>query len=267
MTLLPQYGGSGSGLTAEQEAALAAAYAVEDDDWNVLTVYADRTLVKRLGIWYELPAGAGPSTGNDPALGAPWAVFALTSAASGYPSTLAATHAYVAGRFYPLFGPNLTVALTTQAMAANRADLQLWTPDRNVTFDRLGLEITAFVAGNAKVLVYDSDAAGWANTLIYDSGSINVGANGYAFASASLPSFTAGTRYWVGHIADATGTARGISAPGHRSLGMTNSADAAIGYALRRSGLTFATPPATWTWVASDVASTANTVIVIGRAA
>jgi len=185
----------------------------------------------------------------------------------GYPQTLAATHEYIDGRFYPLVGPNTVPALTTQAMAANRADLQLWVPDQNVTFDQLGLYITTGVASaQAKVLVYDSDADGWPDALIYSSSALDCSTSStFPNATTSLPTFTAGVRYWVGHIADSTATARGISATAQRSLGMAASGDAAVGYALRRTGLTFATPPNPWTWTASDVASTANTVIVIGR--
>jgi len=184
----------------------------------------------------------------------------------GYPETLAASHDYISGRFYPLVGIHNAHALTTQALGVNRADLQLFTFDRSITFDQLGVYVTTGSAGNAKVLVYDVDADGWPDNKIYESGNLDTtSSSNFAHATTSLPTFAAGTRYWIGVIADNGATVRGVAPGGTRSLGMNSSGDASVTYAIRRSGLTFATPPDPWTFTSTDLTS-ANTPIVIGRA-
>lgn len=231
---------------------------LDDAVWSAGS-YEPNTLVRHLGIWY-LQLDTSSTTAEPPA--SPWVALG-----GGYPETLATAWPSISGRFVPLVGAaGVNPALTTQAAASGRADLQLVTPDRTWTFDQLGVQVTTGAAGNAKVLAYDVDADGWPDSLIFESTDLDTTSTGFVFDTASLPVLAAGTRYWVGLITDAAPTLRAVSTAGNRSLGMASPSDTSISYFIRRTGLTYATPPATWTFSAAEL-SGANSPIVIGRVA
>ena len=170
---------------------------------------------------------------------------------------------YIAGRYYPVVGTGLCSSnFATRAGSANIADLSPWIPRRTFTPSTLGIVPTTGGAGAAgKILVYSADADGWPDALIYDSGSLNLNVGTATHLSAAnTVTFSAGSVYWVGVQFDSTAaTLRTIVQTLVLDIGGLGTSPIAAGLStlVRRTGLTFASPPNPWGGLAS------STVVVL----
>lgn len=186
---------------------------------------------------------------------------------SGYPPF---PGVYTTNRFYALGGIDVALAPTTLAGAANRADLSPWTPRRTVTFNQLGVVVTTGVASaQVKVLVYASDANGWPSTLLFGGTALSAATtNTFVFDSAGLPTFTAGTTYWIGVLSSSTATVRAHALGAVQAIGGvgTTATTATYGSVVRRSGLTFATPPNPWGFDVTQITNNVAPPALVGRA-
>lgn len=175
---------------------------------------------------------------------------------------------YRSNRFYAL-GQDTASSFNQGNLTNNNGYLGPFRPATTVTFNQLGVQV---VTGNAStavnIVVYASDATGgWPGTLLYSSGSVaTTSSSTYSFASSSLPTFTAGTLYWVGVLASGTSpnvrlwaTSTGV----HSGLetGIQNGGE----HLIQQSGLTFASPPNPWGFAESQLVS-GNPPVMVGRA-
>lgn len=179
----------------------------------------------------------------------------------------------ISGRYYPLcvtgMGSN---NWSTRAGTANVADLAPWIPRVSFTPSTLGIVPTTGAAGAAgKILVYDADADGYPDALIYDSGSLNLNVGSATHRSAaSAITFDAGSLYWIGIQFDATAatcrTVPNASCLDFAGLG-TSPTQAGVTTLVRKTGLTFASPPNPWGGIAGSTFVTSDTpFLVIGLA-
>lgn len=179
----------------------------------------------------------------------------------------------ITGRYYPVVGHGMGANnFATRAGTANVADLSPFIPRVSFTPSTLGIVPTTGGAGAAgKILVYTSDAAGWPSARVYDSGSLNLNVGSATHLSAaSAVTFTAGTLYWVGIQFDSTAaTCRTMNLGSVLDIAGLGTSPTAAGVTtlVRRTGLTFASPPNPWGGLASSTLVVADTPwLVIGLA-
>jgi hypothetical protein len=179
----------------------------------------------------------------------------------------------IPGRYYPLcvtgFGSN---NWSTRAGTGNVADLAPWIPRVSFTPSNLGCVPTSGGAGaTGKVVVYSADSAGYPNALLYDSGTLDFAvASATHRSAASAITFAAGSIYWVGiQFGTTAATCRTIpnaSCLDFAGLG-TSPTQAGVTTLVRKTGLTFASPPNPWGGIAGSTFVTSDTpFLVIGLA-
>lgn len=131
-------------------------------------------------------------------------------------------------------------ARSTIAQAANRLDLMLFVPAQDVTVNGFALEVSTLIAAsNARIGVFGSLANGRPGALVDGSGLLDCATTGVKSWTPTAPiKFLKGGVYWIGVLASATQTLRGIAVASLTPLG-----SAASGTALptvRRLTQTFA---------------------------
>lgn len=147
-------------------------------------------------------------------------------------------------------------ASSTLAGAANRIDLAPYYTSVPLNIDRIGVAVSTGVASAlAKVVIYSSDANGWPDTLLYESGNLDCATTGMKEATLTF-SFASGVQYWVGVRHSSTATLRTINVSSAVNLGLTSSTAANYATILRRTR-TFATA-ATNPWVFTNSDRVAN---------
>jgi hypothetical protein len=173
--------------------------------------------------------------------------------------------AFIAGNYYDA---GLTcITGSTSATAQDRIELIPFYCHTTFSIDEIGLQCTTAVGGaNAKVVIYSSDASGWPHEVLYESADLDSSSTGYIRVALTF-TFTASTKYWVGHRASANGLAfRGIGNSDIRRLGRENATSTGIYYALRRT-LTFATAATDpWVFTSTDLVTGSSTPAVIFKA-
>lgn len=224
------------------------------------TVFRPRIVPR---IYSTGPRGVSGSAGAPGSPGAP--------GAAGADGTIPWLLAPVTGRHYPIAGNPLALAPTVLAGAGNRGDLSPWLCTRTITPAGLGIVVTTGVAAaNIRLLVYAADADGWPTTLLWDSGSLTATTNGqYREAIASIPTFTKGVLYWVGVLHSSTATVRAVplgAAVQFGGVGAT-ATTANYGSVVRRTGLTFASPPNPWGFATSQITNNIPPPAILARAA
>jgi Phage tail repeat like len=107
------------------------------------------------------------------------------------------------------------LALTTIAAAANRLDYIPFIPARDLTVDRLDIEVTTLIAASqARVAIY-ADSAGAPAAILRDGASVlDCSTTGLKSATITALSMTAGTTYWLAILSSSTQTYRGIAVGG-----------------------------------------------------
>lgn len=143
-------------------------------------------------------------------------------------------------------------ASSTLAGAAGRLDLAPYYTSVPLTIDLIGIAVsTAVASAQAKVVIYSSDANGWPDALLYESGALDCGTTGYKFETLDFM-FERGTQYWVGVRHSSTATLRTINVSSAVNLGLTSNAASNYATILRRT-VTFANAaPSPWNFVNGD---------------
>ena len=194
-----------------------------------------------------------------------------TPGPAGADGTVPWIGAPITGRHYPITGLPLALAPTTLAGAANRGDLSPWLCTRTITPAGLGVVVTTGVAAaNLRVLVYASDADGWPTTLLWDSGSLTATTSTqYREGTSGVPTFTKGVLYWLGVLHSSTATVRAVPLGAAVQIGGVGATatTANHGSIVRRTGLTFASPPNPWGFAASQVTNNIPPPAILVRAA
>jgi hypothetical protein len=148
-----------------------------------------------------------------------------------------------------------TPTYSTLAGVADRITFFPYAVSRDMTIDRIGVDVTTLLAGsNCKIAIYDMSSAYWPGSLMRESAAISCAATGYAFDNWSSPTFTffVGTHYWIGVRFSATQTIRAIPTANALSLGMT-AANATTHFNRLDATLAFATgAPSTWSYADSQ---------------
>lgn len=174
--------------------------------------------------------------------------------------------AYVVGQAYALTSQPSGFSLSAVAQANNRSTIYRWRAPRTVTFASLGTYVTTGSAGtNIKLLVYAHDTAtGWPGARLWVSGAISTASSStYVSTSASIPTFTAGTYYWLGMIADGAPTIRCQTTVADTLLGhMATTAATTCAIALLNASDSYASPAATWTFATSQLSAANNPILV-----
>lgn len=173
---------------------------------------------------------------------------------------------YVSGDYYDAAGTDATI-YGTILQVANRMELHPIVWNEDFPSDELVINVgTAVASSLAKVIVYDSNASGQPNNLIYESGNLDCSTTGSKTEAWSY-TFTKGTLYWVGVRASSTQTLRGIAVASLRSLGK-GATTATTKLTTLRQTLAFATAaPSTWTWNAADRTAGVVAALVMFRRA
>lgn len=115
-----------------------------------------------------------------------------SSGGGGLTNTIALSGSFITGMILGSGG------LTSSAAAIDGWRMYPWTPNVDITIDRLGLHVTSGVAtGVAKITVHEANSFGLPGTLLKETGSLDCASSGYKFESWSY-TFTKGTTYWLG---------------------------------------------------------------------
>jgi hypothetical protein len=159
----------------------------------------------------------------------------------------------VVGRFYDnaFQGTNGS----TEAGTANRCDLAPFYTSQRLRIDQIGAAVTTGVASAlAKTVIYGSNAEGWPDELLYESGNLGCATTGYKFDTLDF-TFDSGRQYWLGLRTSSTATFRAINVSSAVNLGLPSNAASNYATILRRT-ITFANAaPDPWVFNASELVS------------
>jgi hypothetical protein len=135
------------------------------------------------------------------------------------------------------------ISTTSLSNGVNNMMLSLFYPANTFTISELSINVTtaAGSSSNAKILVYTDDGFGYPRVKIIESSSLSLTTTGAKIFLTSY-TFTAGTRYWMGVIIDASA---GAAVNG---LGSAVLLSRMFNYTISHTGMyisaPFATPPA-----------------------
>jgi len=152
--------------------------------------------------------------------------------------------------------PQITaLALGTIAAAANRLDYIPFIPARDITVDRLDIEVTTLIAASQARLAIYADNAGIPGAILRDGASVlDCATTGLKSATITALAMTAGTTYWLAILSSSTQTYRGIAVGG--LMPMLVNATLNTTYVHKRQTQTFASGmPATASGL-SDISGT-----------
>jgi hypothetical protein len=152
--------------------------------------------------------------------------------------------------------PQITaLALGTIAAAANRLDYIPFIPARDITVDRMDVEVSTLIAASqARVAIY-ADNAGVPGAILRDGAAVlDCATTGLKSATITALAMTAGTTYWLAILSSSTQTYRGIAVGG--LMPMLVNATLNTTYVHKRQTQTFASGmPATASGL-SDISGT-----------
>lgn len=123
-----------------------------------------------------------------------------------------------------------------------------------LTADRVGISCgAAGAAGSlAKIVFYTSDADGWPDELIYETGEVDLTTTGFKFQDGSFE-FASGVQYWCGVWAKGDGTLRTVNLASCGNLGMNTSNSTSLKNKIQRS-LTYGTgAPDPWVFDSAEL--------------
>jgi hypothetical protein len=176
--------------------------------------------------------------------------------------------AYVVGQHYALTTQPAAFALSGTALVALTSLVYPWVAPRTWTPAALGVYVTTEAAlSTTKVLIYThDDATGWPAAKSYESASLDTGAgslNTFVSTAASMPTFTAGTTYWVGMISTGTPSLRSQTTVANSILNHLATVGATtMSHRLERAGETYATPTTPWGFAATQLATGNNPIVI-----
>lgn len=101
----------------------------------------------------------------------------------------------------------LTGALGVLASAAGRQDIAPFLASRAFSINQVAISVSTGVAGNAAVLIFESDANGRPTNIVLQSPNMSTAAAATVTAAVSF-SFVAGRLYWIGSWTSSTATLR-----------------------------------------------------------
>lgn len=173
--------------------------------------------------------------------------------------------AYVSGNYYD--NAFQGSASGTLAGVADRMDLAPFYSSATVAINQLGVSVSALVSGaQVKVVIYDSDANGWPNTLLHETVALSAAATGYVSETLSF-TFQAAEQYWVGTRHSSTATLRTVAVASAKNLGLSGS-NTANYYTILRRSLAFATAATSpWNFVVGDLTANVTPPSIRFRAA
>jgi hypothetical protein len=128
----------------------------------------------------------------------------------------------------------LNGTLGTLASAANRQDIAPFLAARSFSIDQVAISVSTGVAGNACVLIFESDANGRPTTLALQSPNMSTATAATVTATVSF-SFVAGRVYWIGRWTSSTATLRVFANTSAFSLTWTTAATPVQQAVLRRT--------------------------------
>lgn len=147
-------------------------------------------------------------------------------------------------------------ASSTLAGAANQIDLAPYYTSVTLPIDQIGAAVSTAVASSQfKIVIYDADASGWPNNLLYETAALSSAATGYFSETLSF-TFQSGRIYWLGIRKSSTATFRTINVSSAVNFGLTSSSASNYATILRRT-VTFANA-APDPWVFTNTDRTAN---------
>lgn len=149
----------------------------------------------------------------------------------------------------------IAAASTVSAGTTNRLDLTPFFVTKDLTIDRLAINVTTGVAAtNARVLIYSSNADGTPNAKLYETANLStVTTNSFPEETISGNfTFLADTLYWIGVHNQSTATLRAIPIAGQLSLGLASATATTTGNNLRTTPA-FGSAPATYTFSAANI--------------
>lgn len=173
---------------------------------------------------------------------------------------------YISGRTYRASrGRSLN---PTGAQTANTISLVPYTPHEAVTIDQITINIGgASGSGSARLVIYDSDANGYPNNLLFSSSSFLTTGTGQ-IDRAVAQTLAAYTQYWFGwHVENTPSFATTTSDTTDNMLGATNASIFVLANYLNRSVAFGLGAPNPFAFVATDLAFTANVPLVLFRKA
>ena len=88
---------------------------------------------------------------------------------------------------------------TTNTTVANRLEALPFIPSRDMTLDRVAVQVTAAVAGNARLGMWTGTSNIYPDALLFDTGTFSVGSTGPKVTTISQ-ALDAGSLYWLGIV-------------------------------------------------------------------
>jgi hypothetical protein len=159
---------------------------------------------------------------------------------------------YVTANFYDQ--SRGTAAASTLAAAANRLDVMPFTVWKDLTIDQIGIAVSTGAAGNANIVIYESNpTTGWPTNRIYVSGNLSTAAIAYVPATYSY-TFRRGVNYWIGVHFSAAPTIRSIPLANLHNLGIASSTGTTYFTVLRQS-VAFGSSPNPWVFASAQLVS------------
>ena len=171
---------------------------------------------------------------------------------SGGPSVPAVPALKVAtGRYHGVCAHQAT-ASTNATGGADRMEITQWVAPATFTADLIAVNVTTNVAAALlKNVIYDSDANGYPNNLLLETGDHDCSTTGAKTQACTL-TFIKGATYWIGVRHSSTAALSAFPQQSMYKIDFGTSFGAAVTTVLRRT-LAYATPaPAQWGYVASE---------------
>ncbi|MBN8533822.1 MAG: hypothetical protein J0L51_06995 [Rhizobiales bacterium] len=158
-------------------------------------------------------------------------------------------------------------AATTVAGVANRIEIAPFFVNQPCRFDQIGVSVSTAVAGAAgKVLIYDSGANNWPDTLAFGSEDLDLSTAGYKFSSVDI-TFDEGRLYWVGFHHSSTAGIRAVPVASLVNIGVNGSGGANYMSIIRRTAAFADAPPDPWVFAGSELTANASAPSIRMRAA
>lgn len=124
--------------------------------------------------------------------------------------------------------------------AADRMELAPYIPSVSHSIDRAGIYITTgAVSATCKIVCYSSDANGYADVLLFETGTLSAATSNTFVEATVSQAFVAGEIYWLGVRYNSTPTIRGTGLASTILLGVSTSTSG--GFTLLRRTLAYAT--------------------------
>jgi hypothetical protein len=120
--------------------------------------------------------------------------------------------ALISSEYYALTSQPSGFSLSATAMVANRSVHYPWRAPRSFQPQSLGVFVTLGQSGaNVKIIIRRMNAQGWPGDVFYASGVIGAAisdTNLFSGSGSLMPTFVAGTHYWIGIISNSNPSLR-----------------------------------------------------------